>query len=70
VHRQCCEAVRRNSAGTEPLSTGLEQLEENSEAGVGHQRALTWDDDDDDDDDEDNWFHWQIWSIPAAADQR
>jgi len=35
-----CGVVRSKSAGTEPLSTGLKQLTEDGEAGVGRQRAL------------------------------
>jgi len=38
---ECCGVVRGKSAGTEPLSTGLKQLAEDGEAGVGRQRALS-----------------------------
>jgi len=36
-----CGVVRSKSAGTERLSTGLKQLTEDGEAGVGRQRALS-----------------------------
>jgi len=41
VDGQCGGVVRSKSAGTEPLSTGLKQLTEDAEAGIGLQRALS-----------------------------
>jgi len=41
VDGRCCGVVRSKSAGTEPLSTGLKQLAEDGEAGIGRQRALS-----------------------------
>jgi len=36
-----CGVVQSRSAGTEPLGTGLKQLTEDGEAGIGRQRALS-----------------------------
>jgi len=41
VDGRCCGVVRSKSAGTEPLGTGLKQLTEDGEAGIGRQRALS-----------------------------
>jgi len=38
---RCCGVVWSKPAGTERLSTGLKQLTEDGEAGIGRQRALS-----------------------------
>jgi len=37
---RCGRVARSKAAGTDPLSTGVKQLTEDGEAGIGRQRAL------------------------------